>query len=68
MSEPAEGPAPVYDWLPYQDTERPADLARCSFTLHAAFGGRIVVEAEDYEAAGRVYRWLIGQMMLEKGQ
>jgi hypothetical protein len=60
MAEPE-----AINWLPYQDTERPPDLARCRFTLRP--DGRIVVWAEDYAAAGQVYRWLVGQALQEKG-
>ena len=63
---PAEGEG----WLPYQDTPRPEDLGKCRFELSPANlspgVGVITVFAEDYDAAGRVFRWLVGQALQEK--
>jgi hypothetical protein len=53
-------------WLPYEDTPRPADLAKCRFELFPGPGGVIAIFAEDYAAAGRIYRWLVGHAMSEK--
>jgi hypothetical protein len=56
------------EWVPYDETPRPADLAKCRFELFPAPGGVIAIFAEDYDAAGRVFRWLVGQAMQEKGK
>jgi hypothetical protein len=59
---PAEG----WGWAPYQDTPRPADLARGRFELFPEPGGVIAIFCDDYDAAGRVFRWLVGQALLAK--
>jgi hypothetical protein len=53
-------------WLPFEDTPRPLEIAKCRFELFPAPGGVIAIFAEDYDAAGRIFRWLVGQAMTEK--
>jgi hypothetical protein len=58
--------------VPPRDVPRPdADLAVCSLWLdpdwaHQDEGATVTVVAADYAAAGRVFKWLMGQMALAR--
>jgi hypothetical protein len=56
-------------WVPFHERPRPdADLARVQLTLEPGKGGpgRIIVATENYDQAGRVFAWLMGQMHLAR--
>ena len=55
-------------WVPFEERPRPdADVADLQMTLFpASNGGVILLQARDYDAAGRVHAWLMGQMALAR--
>lgn len=56
-------------WLPYEDTQRPdVELAHCRFELFPAPGGVIAIFASDYDDAGNIMRWLVGQALQAKAK
>lgn len=60
------GASPDTPGVPPVDVPRPdGDLEACSLTLSG--NGIITVDAASYDAAGRVFKWLMGQMHLARG-
>jgi hypothetical protein len=56
-------------WTPFEERPRPdADLAGASLTLEPGKGGpgRIIVSTKNYDQAGRIFAWLMGQMKLAR--
>jgi hypothetical protein len=66
---PDEERQAVRGWTPFEDRPRPdADLAKVTLTLQRDQGGRghIIVSTENYDQAGAIFAWLMGQMTLAR--
>lgn len=54
-------------WTPFEDRPRPPDLGSAQMTLQRLVDeGVVVLRFKDYDTAGVIYAWLLGQMTLAK--
>lgn len=54
-------------WTPFENRPRPVELGGAQMTLQRLMDeGVIVLRFKDYDTAGAIYAWLMGQMTLAK--